>query len=1229
MPKINKKSMALLILCIFIFVSISSVFASEMDNNTCIGDADFNEALEIGDSPTKDVMSENGSCDGNTFNDLNKDLENLKPGKTISLDKDYVFNHTSDAGNRIINIAANHIEIDGKGHTIDGGGENGAILRITGEAVIIKNLCFTNFNAANSEDMTSSIQWLGDGGFCSNCTFHDNIGIDGGAIYWSGELGDIYQCCFENNIALSRGGAILISGENNVIRQSTFRNFTSSLANEAIYCSRKDGSRSTLNIIQNTFENKGTELGVTKFLYDNECKIMKNGVDITENSFIEILNDLNNLKSGEYYTIDKDYKIINTNKNVLWDRIINITADNVTIDGNGHEIDDGGSLNYLGEAYFYGLFNITGKNVKIVNLTLTGFDARNLEYSTSRMNIYGDDYPRLTSPIEWHGDNGIISNCNFALNSGETGGAINWLGNYGMIENCTFDSNAAGFGGSICMRGTNNIIKNSKFKESYTSNHYEAIYLVKDNEGNPSTLLVKNCTFASELICARDVVLENGCTVTFEDKHENDFPIVPFTELSYYLSILNDNSVYNITQNYNFDAIDTAVIRANNVTINGNGYKIYGDFAKDNAITILGDNVTIINLVFELKQQNKVGSSIISWCGNNGILANSSFVGNRAEMGAAVTWSGNNGTLTDCGFIGNAANVGGALYWKGNNGFINNCVFLNNTATFAGALFISGTNNTINSTLFANSGGAVSNEAIYFDRNRKSLTMVNLAFTQGTMPFLDGHYINIGFDQLFDTFGYQTVADETIDICPLIYATILDGGVQYYKDDVAYYSTYYNESGDFVFTIVKEFPQYDVSYLKQFCFKNVFNNNFDEVYDALNFGNYENKFALSKTLYIDGKSASGDAFSSDAYKQDYCEALNIANGGKKESDDCVFGPVWDMLNYDKARSILAEDYLTEVLNIEFTKACTIDYDSGFDMEDSKFTVINVNGSGSLIRGSYKDRDEDKWAEVCPDKIFIASNIRLAGFNTAVENMGGQCMFNNVDFDHNKMDYWIDRDWGAAILNTGLITCVNCSFTNNYAKNGGAIFNQGILILENCIFANNIAYGSGDHICVGNGGKVIIDGQNITSNTNLVYFPKSMSLEKATLLSSILTGVCFALGVIAGIASIFIPGTSAFAVVGISALVSAGIGAIGAGYIIAHTYDVNYNRLQTALTLIIGCAAAGAMGALTGISIGSSISHALSPAYPVHVNWVKVIGVTGLEAILSSGVIGISYYFTHD
>lgn len=163
----------------------------------------------------------------------------------------------------------------------------------------------------------------------------------------------------------------------------------------------------------------------------------------------------------------------------------------------------------------------------------------------------------------------------------------------------------------------------------------------------------------------------------------------------------------------------------------------------------------------------------------------------------------------------------------------------------------------------------------------------------------------------------------------------------------------------------------------------------------------------------------------------------------------------------------------------------------------------------------------------------------------------------VNFFNNRMDYLIERDWGAAILNTGIISCIGCSFTDNYAKNGGAIFNQGLVSATDCIFSGNKAYGKGNDICVGDGGQVIINGEIIESSSQSaqVYFAESMSEFESYGLGMLSFVVSFAAGAIAGV-------ITANPVVGIAvgALVGTLVGGGTAALIISRQYDVNFNKL---------------------------------------------------------------------
>ncbi len=911
-------------------------------------------------------------------------------------------------------------------------------------------------------------------------------------------------------------------------------------------------------------------------------------------TYNDLRDDLENLKDGDTYKIQKDYTIEFCDYELSKNRIININADNVVIDGNGH------TINANRDETYFAIFNITGNNVRIINLYIIGSRAYDVEYRVSPLNRYGDDYTHLTSPIEWHGDNGIISNCVFYDNTGTDGGAIYWQGNDGLIENCIFDDNAANFGGSLYISGSNTRISNCLFNESYTTYHYEAIYFA--NPKNIANLLyLNNCTFKSSFVGGKDVDLENGCKAIFETKNENSFVPSFFTDLIYYMKILKDGEVFNMEHDFYLHTFDgSAVIDANNVVINGNGHKILGQDPAHSVFIITGKNVTIYNLTFDFTAEDYVCPSIIDWRGYNGVLSGCSFAGNDAKSGGAVTWSGNNGALTDCIFTDNSAEVGGAVTWSGSSGVIENNIFINDTSRFAGSVYMAGRDNIISNSLFVNSASSVTGEAIFADRNRKNMTLNNIFFDEKiSTPFIDGANIPVDIYNIGDLKYHAFIADEDVDIVPLIYNSLVKGGAIHYNDNIYYTYNYYNESGDFIFTMVKEFAEYDITYIKNFQFKNIFNNSFDDVFFALRKSDFSNTFTLTKTIYVNDSAS-------------YLDALNNKFHSLK-----VFDPISPILSVDRQHSYLAKDSLSYALNVVFTKSCVISSASTWSFESSPFDMLNINGCQSKIKGSYEARNEDKWVVLQPGDTFGASNITLEGFNTVIENMGGSCMFVNVHFNNNRMDYIIERDWGAAILNTGVVTCINCSFTNNYAKNGGAIFNQGLLVLVNTTFAGNEGYGDGDNVCVGEGGRVIINDKEIKSDTSIVYFADGLDLLESTFIGVGAALLSFVVGAVVG----FFTANPAIGI-GVGLLVGAALGTGAAAIIISNTYDVNLDRTKVLLTLMIGCAFSGAMGGYFGGTWGIDYFVDFIPLCDY--TWVEFGLTLGAVGILSSGTVGLLY-----
>ena len=357
------------------------------------------------------------------------------------------------------------------------------------------------------------------------------------------------------------------------------------------------------------------------------------------------------------------------------------------------------------------------------------------------------------------------------------------------------------------------------------------------------------------------------------------------------------------------------------------------------------------------------------------------------------------------------------------------------------------------------------------DRNRKNINFVNDNFTN-SYPVIDGAVIGLDTDYLYYSrmiYAYGNLSTSEgyrFNIIPLIYKAIVNGGINNINDFMKYYAQYNNETGLFTLNIAAleklsdSTSQMDLEYLKSVCFTNI--TDINQVFDAAIHGNYSQDITQVIVGYVS---------SADDYNR-----LTTAS---------AFGS-W--FNTDKDVRTLSNG-----LRIIFTDKLVINSDVSWNPKSMGYNTITIVGNGSTINGNAGDRDEKKWLVMDDDVTFIANDLTIKDFNTAVECLQGTCYFNNIKFDGNRMDYYIDRDWGAAILNTGIVICNNCTFTNNYAKYGGAIFNQGFLALNNCTFSGNTAYGKeGDNVCVGDGGHVCVDGVNVTATKGAVYFAESLS-----------------------------------------------------------------------------------------------------------------------------------------
>lgn len=88
---------------------------------------------------------------------------------------------------------------------------------------------------------------------------------------------------------------------------------------------------------------------------------------------------------------------------------------------------------------------------------------------------------------------------------------------------------------------------------------------------------------------------------------------------------------------------------------------------------------------------------------------------------------------------------------------------------------------------------------------------------------------------------------------------------------------------------------------------------------------------------------------------------------------------------------------------------------------------------------------------------------------------------NSIFNNNKADYRFKADYGGAIVNKAILTVINSTFTNNYAKYAGAIYTSGNALILASTFSANKGYQPSKNVDIYNKDgcvdDIIISGPN--------------------------------------------------------------------------------------------------------------------------------------------------------
>lgn len=607
-----------------------------------------------------------------------------------------------------------------------------------------------------------------------------------------------------------------------------------------------------------------------------------------------------------------------------------------------------------------------------------------------------------------------------------------------------------------------------------------------------------------------------------------------FDDLEKDIGNLNPGDVYNVSRDYAFDNQSGDInngginIAVDNVTINGNGHVIDGSY-KSALFTVTANNVKILNLTFVNAKYSGFSFPVKGEYENGPYM--SRVISEYTFDVSPICWIGDNGLISDCVFSNNTAINGGALTWMGSNGVIKNNLFLDNVAGgVGGAIYVMmGANNTIANNVFRNSTSKLLGDAIYLECKSQNTSFSNCS-CDDEVYIVDGNNFKISAEYLMYSY-YSYVADRWIDLIPVLFKSLMCGVISF-DDDCNAYVQYVENTGDLTFSVMRNFPEFNITYQKNYAFTKT---EVKDIFESLIHDNYKNNLILTKNLNVTNKKEYESACR--------CDREIISNN---EDFINIIGP--DLLELAKDNRFYYGD-IVFILNVIFAPGSVFQSNAQWS-DDNGFDVINIIGNGAKIKASSGDRDENKWIDCESDHVYIINDLTVEGFNNAIVNRGGCFILNNVHMNHNRMDYIRDRDDGAAILNiAGVVICNNCTFTNNYAKYGGAIYNQGFLNLTNCIFKGNTGYGEGDDVLNVGDGIVYVNGAEIKSTKGVVTYTSTthMVLLSVFFVSFTILAVAAGVGVILLISPL-ISGAAFMVIAAVASLTAVGLVIAGGAFL---------------------------------------------------------------------------------
>lgn len=649
------KKKFLIFICLILFiVSIAGVSAAD----------DVNQVVD----DTLSVSQENNEVLNDNPGTYSQLIDEAGSGGNITLTKSI---YTYDSGGTI-NITQPGV-IDGKGAIIDMTGSYlDRVFSIESDGVTLKNMVFKNLDYADSYDSGDDynpdddgsgdgheLGYNDDGGVIYigsfknleiiNCTFSDNglssESLGGSAIFIDEQSRDIKitDCSFENNEgpSMEGGGAIRIeSAENIEIDNCRFNENSAYNNGGAVYIR----SSNYVSISNSDFKNnRAIKGGAVLNAYSSNITMDNN--DFTDNHAVFEGGAVSISYGHDVYISNSSFKnnaLSSEEANYGGAISISVRSDVFIYDSSfennkasSDEVSYGGAIatvSNMAPEYNFRAFLL----VDNCNFTSNVVDS---EFEHGGGAIYNG-----------HGDNSILSNCNFINNVAKgygdeyiSGGAVYWEGENGTVSNCNFVENSASTGGALYWDAEEGLLKDSNF------NNNSAI--LNGGAVSANKLNVNNCNFTDCSSLYQGGALNVFGTVNVTKSNFDNNSATYYGGALFFTSGNIENS--NFTNNWAFGIFE-------------DGY----EFGSGGAVWLQGSaNLTNCNFINNTATSGgalevyDIGGYDYSRISSLVSVSNCQFVNNNATLGGSAIGSCSNITIEKSSFIENKGDKG-ALYFN-------------------------------------------------------------------------------------------------------------------------------------------------------------------------------------------------------------------------------------------------------------------------------------------------------------------------------------------------------------------------------------------------------------------------------------------------------------------------------------------------------------------------------------------------------------------------------------